>query len=505
MPGSYGNTTTAVTLLSCAAAMKAALSVWQSWRSAVGTFDLPCGAKCAVGNTLAGAEEVGADTDALKRIRTMMNKKVKSGEVPMLACSVVKDGRQVLCAGAGLAQSGSYGALPLQPDTILRFYSMTKVVTTLTALLFVEDGKISLDDPISVHISCWDDEAVKVGNSLTPARRPITVRDLVCHTSGLTYGFRTDDAKAAAVATAYRQQRLELPHPITQHEDGTSTAACASLREFVQRLNAIPLASQPGTKFEYSVSTDLLGALLEEVSGVSLEELFQQRIFVPLRMHDTSFTIAPSKLRRMSVCYRSLGVGRYEVARNGMAGDVHAQAIGSCGEDTPYLTGGAQSRTNSGGGGLLSTLNDYTRFVSCLAQGGTLDGVVLIRPETLALAREDQLRGIGARHAGIAKAYQGYGLLGGVVTRAGARGKYLPGDAAAGQGTFAWGGAAGTYFFVDVQNALAAVIVTQLLGYHLGAPTLRPELARAVYEAFPSLKAKLNYEATESDVVGFTG
>jgi CubicO group peptidase (beta-lactamase class C family) len=523
----------AIAALSAAAVLRSATSIWQTWKAADTAaaaaaapaqqqrqppppsnaassppqvppgFDLAHGDACAVGETIVGPEEVGAEAEALQRVRILMNQKVASGEVPMLACSVVKGGRQVLCAGVGHARD-TPGEAPglLRPDTILRFYSMTKAVTTLTTLLLVEDGQINLDDPISVHLSSWDDQAVTVINSALPAQRPITVRDLMCHTSGLTYGFRTDDKVAAPVSTAYRQQRLELPHPITEHQDGLSTAACASLSEFVQRLNRIPLAAQPGAKFEYSVSTDVLGALLEEVSGMSLETLFQRRVFEPLKMKDTSFVITRPKLHRLASCYRSLDVGKYEVAKYGSPGSA---TVGSCEEDTSYLMSADQARTNSGGGGLLSTLNDYTRFASCLAQGGTLEGFTLIRPETLVLAQKDQLQVIRARHVGVSKAYQGYGLLGGVVTRAGAPGKYLPADAAAGQGTFAWGGAAGTYFFVDTQNALACVFVTQLLGYRLGAPTLRPEMARAVYEVFPSLRAKFKKDCKEKDFAGFSG
>ena len=165
-----------------------------------------------------------------------------------------------------------------------------------------------------------------------------------------------------------------------------------------------------------------------------------------------------------------------------------------------------QSRVCSGGGGLLSTLDDYTRFVSCLAQGGQLDGFTLLQPSTLALAQQDHLSKIGARRAGTMVAYQGFGLLGGVVTRSGAPGSYLPADAAAGLGSFGWGGAAATYFFVDVENRLAVVLASQLLGYHVGAPTLRPEITFAVYEAFPQLRAKLRESSSSvQGLGGFSG
>jgi CubicO group peptidase (beta-lactamase class C family) len=245
-------------------------------------FDIALGEESVVGGTLAAAEEVGADSAALEQLKRTISAKVASGELPMLGVSVVKNGRQILCAGAGEASAG----VALQPDSILRFYSMSKAVTTLTALIFMEEGKLALDDSISAHLSAWDDSIVTVIDTATPARRPITVRDLICHCSGLTYGFRSDP-EAAAIATAYRTQRLELPHSITEHKDGFGVEPCASLREFAQRLNKIPLCAQPGSKFEYSASTDLLGALLEEVSGLDLDTLFQQRVFGPLKMSDT--------------------------------------------------------------------------------------------------------------------------------------------------------------------------------------------------------------------------
>lgn len=245
-------------------------------------FDVALGGKSIVGGTVAAAEEVGADSTVLEQLKRTILAKVTSGDFPMLGVSVIKNGRQVLCTGAGEASAG----IALQPDSILRICSMTKAVTTLVALQFMEEKKLALDDPISAHLSVWDDSVVTVIDATTPARRHITVRDLMCHTSGLTYGFRSDP-DAAAIATAYRAQRLELPYPITEHTDGFGVEPCASLREFVQRLNKIPLAAQPGSRFEYSVSIDVLGALLEELSGLDLATLFRQRVFQPLKMPDT--------------------------------------------------------------------------------------------------------------------------------------------------------------------------------------------------------------------------
>ena len=485
-------------ILALSAAATARAFIFAASREPTPRFELVPGGRSVVGSTIATAEEVGADRAALDQLTRTISAKVSAGELPLLAVSVVKDGRQVLCAGAGEASAG----VQLQPDSILRFYSMSKAVTTLTALLFLEEGKLALDDPISAHLSAWDDTAVTVIDTITPAHRPITVRDLICHTSGLTYGFRSDP-EAAAIAKAYRTQRLELPHSITEHRDGFQVQPCASLREFAQRLNKIPLCAQPGSKFEYSVSTDLLGALLEELSGLDLQTLFRQRVFEPLKMWDTGFVIDKSKLHRLAACQRSLKVGKFEPALFGSNG---SESVGSRGADTPYLAGGSQSRVCSGGGGLLSTLNDYTRFATCLSLGGELEGVVLLKPATLALAQRDHLSVIGAKRAGTMLSYQGFGLLGGVVTNAGVSGSYLPGGAAAGLGSFGWGGAAATYFFVDVENKLAVVLASQLLGYHIGAPTLRPEITFAVYKAFPKLRAKLNSDdSAVRRLSGFSG
>eukprot|EP00449_Zooxanthella_nutricula_P056917 CAMPEP_0198579824 /NCGR_PEP_ID=MMETSP1462-20131121/122049_1 /TAXON_ID=1333877 /ORGANISM="Brandtodinium nutriculum, Strain RCC3387" /LENGTH=220 /DNA_ID=CAMNT_0044311157 /DNA_START=32 /DNA_END=691 /DNA_ORIENTATION=- len=216
--------------------------------------------------------------------------------------------------------------------------------------------------------------------------------------------------------------------------------------------------------FEYSASTDVLGAVLEEIAGRSLGELFAESIFEPLGMVDTSFSIPEEKLGRLAQCYRSVGVGEFIIADLGDGTSaVIDNGVGSCGAATAFLRSKPQERVPSGGGGLLSTLDDYSRFAACLANGGELDGVRIIRADTLADCTKDQPGPMGAERAGIACSWQGFGLLGGVVAAPGADGSYLPAGSAAGGGTFGWGGAAGTWFFVDPENKISAVMTTQLL------------------------------------------
>ena len=481
--------------------------------TATARFELRPGDACAVGGTVAAAEEVGADANAVAALQDAMAERVASGVLPMLGLTVVKDGRTVLCAGAGVPRPVD-GAVPLDSRSILRFFSMTKAVTTLAVMQLVEAGKLALDDLVSARLppGAWNDGEITVLDAATPAARPITLRDLCCHTSGLTYGFMATDPAAEAVSAEYRARRLELPFPITEHADAEGEF-CESLLDFARRLGRIPLTSSPGTRFEYSVSTDLLGAVLEHVTGEALEVLFRKAVFEPLGMVDTSFSIPEEKLDRFSQCYRSVDVGEYTLADFGDGTDTaHDNGVGSCGAETPYLRGAgrAQEGAPSGGGGLLSTLDDYSRFASCLMNGGELDGVRIIKAETIAECMKDQLAPMGAERAGIMLAWQGFGLLGGVVSDPGADGAYLPAGSAAGGGTFGWGGAAGTWFFVDPVNKLNAVMTTQLLGYSVGDPTLRAEMGRAVYGLFPELRERLpvlddDPEEGFGPTAGFTG
>jgi CubicO group peptidase (beta-lactamase class C family) len=311
---------------------------------------------------------------------------------------------------------------------------MTKPITSVALMMLHERGRFLLSDPVSKWIPEFEHLRVyKYGRYPTfttePLLRPMTVRDLMTHTSGLTYGFM----ERTGVDAAYR--RLHLG-------DGEGTLA-----DMVQKLATLPLEFSPGTRFNYSVSTDLVGRLVEIMSGQSLEEYFNENIFRPLGMVDTGFTVQREKLDRFAACYTR--------------SPTKDLVLFDDPEDSPY----ARPKTFCGGGsGLVSTASDYHRFTEMLRRGGELDGVRLLGPRTLSYMTTNHLPG-GADLAEVAigsfseTRYEGIGFgLGFAVTLDPVRAQ-VPSSV----GEFAWGGMASTAFWVDPKEDLTVIFLTQLL------------------------------------------
>ncbi|MBV8796229.1 MAG: beta-lactamase family protein, partial [Hyphomicrobiales bacterium] len=303
---------------------------------------------------------------------------------------------------------------------IFRIYSMTKPIVSVAAMMLVEEGRLLITDPVSKYIPAFANAEVGVVNGekveLAALKRPMTVQDLMRHTSGLTYGFTGLSPvqkliKAANVADANR------------------TAA-----ENVEAMAALPLMHQPGEVWEYSLSTDVLGRVIEIVEGASLGEVLQHRLFGPLDMVDTAFYTPESKLSRR-------------------ADPFSFDFMIAAGADTRSST--SPPKFESGGGGLMSTLADYTRFVAMLSFGGTLDGARILGPQTLAFMASDHL------HSGVRKdhylLWPGHGFGLGFAVRAD------PGKAptAGSVGEFFWGGMMGTAFWVSPRDSLFAVLMVQ--------------------------------------------
>ena len=344
---------------------------------------------------------------------------------------------------------------PLTPDTIFRIYSMTKPITSVAAMMLFEEGKIRLDHEVFRYIPAFKD--VKVWDGGTPDNpklrapdRPILVRDLFTHTSGLTYGFMM----AHPVDTLYRREKIGRPSD--------------TLEEFCDRLAALPLVFSPGEKFNYSHSTDVLGRVVEVASGMSLDAFFEQRIFDPLGMDDTGFYVPDDKQHRLMACYQ----------RNPDTGEISKQdpsGAASLGYAKPaqYL---------SGGGGLVSTMADYHRFCRMLLNFGELDGVRLLASKTMEFMTENHLpenktmRDMGdelfseARMDG-----SGFGLGWSVLMN--------PVDAMqpGSIGQFSWGGMASTFFWIDPEEDLIGILMTQLMPS--SAYPIRPQFQQLVYAA----------------------
>jgi CubicO group peptidase (beta-lactamase class C family) len=342
----------------------------------------------------------------------------------------------------------------VEEDTLFRIYSMTKPVTSIAFMMLVEDGLVALDDPVEQYIPEWRNQGVYEGGMIGTFKtrrpsQPMRIVDLLRHTSGLTYSFQ----QRTNVDAAYRKFRLdELGGPGT-------------LEQMVESLGRLPLEFTPGEYWNYSVSTDILGHLIGKLSGEPLEKFLQRRLFAPLGMHDTGFSVAPAKASRLAACYMGAPDGRMVLQDDP--------------QSSPFLQAPALV---SGGGGLVSTLGDYRRFCQMLLAGGTFDGERIIGRKTLQLMTSNHLPG-GKELPEIAislfseTAYAGVGFgLGFAVTLHPER-TLVPGSA----GDFSWGGMAGTYFWVDPREDMIVIFMTQLMPS--SAYPLRRQLRTAVYSA----------------------
>ena len=378
--------------------------------------------------------EVGFDADRLARIDQHFRRYVDDGRLPGWTIVVTRHGRVAHLSHHGRRDLDA--DLPVTDDTIWRIYSMTKPVTSVAAMMLYEQGALELTDPVSRWIPAFADARVyRAGpaqNAATvPVTEPVRIWHLLTHTSGLTYGFH----HAHPVDEMYRLQGYEYVAP-----SGVDLAtACDMFAEF-------PLLFQPGTEWNYGVSTDVLGRVVEVVSGQSLDSFFADRILGPLGMDETGWSVAEGDRDRLAALYMAGRDGR--LVRNRTLGDEAHQP--------PALF--------AGGGGLVSTAGDYQRFTQMLLRGGELDGVRLLGPRTVAYMTRNHLPG-GADldHFGrpifAESSYAGVGFGLGFSTVV---------DAAAGKvltsaGEYAWGGMASTAFYVDPAEDVTALFFTQSL------------------------------------------
>ena len=322
---------------------------------------------------------------------------------------------------------------PLEPDDIFRIYSMTKPVTSVAAMILVDDGLLALDAELGSVLPGFASVQVYENGGTRPPRRPIHIRDLLMHTSGLTYGLFGD----SPVDSMYNRE-------LSAVRAGTG----GDLVETIATIASLPLIDDPGARWNYSVSTDVLGRVVEVVSGQSLNDFLSERILEPLGMEDTGFRVPTDKLDRFTAMY---GRGNDGLNAMAMPGD------GPFARPPTWL---------SGGGGLVSTASDYLRFCRMLLGGGELDGVRLLRPETVRLMTSNHLPDEMIPILGLDD--QGFGL--GLAVSVGAN-----------AGSYWWSGFANTYFRVDPREEIVAMAWTQLQPY--GAAPLDRLLIPLVYEA----------------------
>ena len=352
-------------------------------------------------------EDVGFSTERLARLTKITQEHVEAGRLPGAVILIARQGK--------IAYFESFGhrdrdrGLAMTPDALFRIYSMTKPITSVAAMMLQEEGRFQIYDPVSRYLP--ELAKLKVGSEGADAPREITIQDLLRHTSGFTYGNRGE----TPVHRMYRDAKIG-------RRDDTNA-------ELVAKLGKLPLLYAPGTRFEYGVSTDVLGRLVEVVSGKSLGQVFEERIFQPLGMRDTGFYVTPDKLARAAQPWQRPG-----------------------GEPmTPRFDVAVKPRYESGGGGLVGSTEDYLRFSLMLLNGGEWNGVRLLGKKTVEFMTADHLGSIPVATPGL-----GFGLGFQVRRDAGIAG------IAGSVGEYGWAGNAGTLFWIDPVEQLIALYMIQV-------------------------------------------
>jgi len=384
-------------------------------------------------------EEVGLSADRLARIGKVLQGEIQAKKFPGAVAAVARKGRLVYFEAFG-ARDPATGA-PMTKDAIFRIYSMTKPLASVAAMVLAEEGKIVLTDPVSKYLPAFAKMQVSVPKvdatgrltyETVPAAREMTVQDLLRHTSGLAYGEITANAPVKDAYAKAGVFQADFPY----ESRGVTPA------EEVERLSKAPLAHNPGEVWEYSLSVDVLGRVVEAAAGTRLSEFLDARLFKPLKMADSAFSLPKEKMGRLAQPFPT------------------DPATGS---PNRVLDVGAQPKNDAGGVGAVATAADYLRFAQMLLNGGQLDGARILSRTTVTLMTSDQLGKIkdsGITPGELLLGTRGYTFGLGFAVRLEDGLAAVPGRA----GEFMWAGAAGTYFWVDPKEQLVAVLMTQAPG-----------------------------------------
>ena len=374
----------------------------------------------------ASPDSVGISGERLQRLDATFQKIIDDKELPGVTMMIARKGKLVYQKSFGFQDRDQ--AAPMTNDSIFRIYSMTKPIVSVAAMMLVEEGKLNLAEAISKYIPEFKEMKVGIdaadgnGNAsftTVPAKRQITVQDLLRHTSGLTYGAPLNDK--TTVQKMYKEAGIGLSPPGT-------------LADFVQTLAKLPLAYEPGSTYEYSYSTDVLGRVVEVASGKSLDEFLRERILVPLKMNDTSFVLPSGKLNRLA----------------------EPQPNRETGAKLALLDFTKPTRFFAGGHGLVSTAGDYLRFCQMLLNSGELEGARILGPRTVAYMASNHV----GPNIGVGTVWNpgngyGFGLGFGVRKEPGLA--EWPGSV----GDYFWGGYAGPYFWIDPKEQLTVTYMSQ--------------------------------------------
>ncbi|MCC6241768.1 MAG: beta-lactamase family protein [Gemmatimonadaceae bacterium] len=371
----------------------------------------------------------GFAVSRLARIDSLLDASVRNEQITGAVALVLRDDAVVYERAVGWADREAKRAM--KPDALFRIASQSKALTSTAVMMLVEQGRLTVSDPASQFISTFGRTTVASRVDSTaptaPARRQITIRDLLTHTAGISYG--TD----VGVASRYAEKGLGPAAGYGWYTADKDEPVC----ETMSRLGTLPFVSQPGESFVYGYNTDILGCIVEKASGVPLDSFIRTRITAPLGMRDTYFFVPPSATSRLTTVYMSNAEGRSVRAPDGARGQGH------------YVDG--PRRNFAGGAGLVSTARDYARFLTMIANGGRANGKMLLAPHTVRLMTTNQ---IGTTYS--SNGAMGFGFGFEVTQRYGANGM-------ASEGSFGWGGAYGSTYLVDPVEGLVIVFMVQQL------------------------------------------
>ncbi|HVS64479.1 MAG TPA: serine hydrolase domain-containing protein [Thermoanaerobaculia bacterium] len=411
----------------------------------------------ANGLPTAKPEEVGMSAERLERLTEHMEERIAEGVAPGALAMIARRGKVVYSHEWGLADREQ--GVPMAPDTIFRIYSMTKPITSVAVMMLYEEGHFALGDPLERYLPEFADMKVmeKVETSeageaewrTRDAERPITIRDLLRHTAGLTYGVFGN----TPVDQEYRKAGLLLDD--------------RSLADFSTAIGDQPLLYEPGTTWHYSVAIDILGRLVEVISGTPFDEFVEQRITKPLGMVDTAFWVPDSKRDRFAQLYSPAGTSAGADAWL-RPSDSNELVVAAASTSRNFLR---RPPMPSGGGGMVSTASDYMRFCLMMLNGGELDGVRLLSPKTVELMTTSHL---GDIPMGLGRGGYGFGLGFAVATDLGEIGELTS------EGEYNWGGAAGTAFWIDPQEELIGIYMVQIIPHRT---SLGGDFKRLTYQA----------------------
>ena len=372
----------------------------------------------------ATAEEVGMSSEQLAKVDSVMEESITQNRIPGGIVMIAKDGRIVHFKAYGKMELSS--KRPMETDTIMRFYSMTKSIATAAALMLHEEGKLNVNDPVSMYIPELKNAMVANGENTKPAKREMTIADLMRHTAGYSYGGSGQAAHDKAYA---RLKTLDT---------------LVTLEAFQKKLDKLPLVFEPGTDWMYGISTDVLGRVIEIASGKTLKKFLQQRLFDPLDMHDTGFHVPKDKVDRFAANYNSDGKGLLTL------------------KDDPRTSRYLYPPPFHGaGGGLVSTARDYMRFLLMIAGHGEFQGKRYLKPETVALMTTNQIPEAAGWVKFGSEVREGVGFGFGFNVRV----KMSDWDPVSRLGEYGWGGAASTHYWVSPKDDLAVITLEQVMPY----------------------------------------